>query len=75
MAPPKIDFEREFAKLIERLRQDPTLTKVDLVREALEWRRRPMPLDTSGAICHNEGVTTDGANRIRHIAPPRGRLL
>ncbi len=53
MAPPKIDFKREFAKLAERLRQDPTLTKGDLVREALEWRRRPMPLDTSRQSCHN----------------------
>ena len=35
MAAPKIDFEREFAKLAKRLKENPKLTKADLVREAL----------------------------------------
>ena len=38
MAKHKIDFEREFAKLCERLKKNPKLSKADLVREALLLR-------------------------------------
>ncbi len=52
MAKHKIDFKREFAKPAERLRQDPTLTKGDLVREALEWRTCEEPKAEMGSEPH-----------------------